>query len=82
MTNRVEIKGRNGRIIFSIEKIGGKYYCHGNRNLGYRIFKEINRKAPNAYGNFYGREKAGAAACEELISRWDEIQQLVASWGY
>lgn len=35
-----------------------------------RIFRKIHRKPPNQYGNFYGHEKAGYAACQEIIEKF------------
>ena len=35
-------------------------------------FKQINRRPPNIYGNFYGREKAGFKACCEIIEKFKE----------
>ena len=52
---------------FTIEKLGGRYYVSGNRAATKKAFAEINRRPPNEYGNFHGREKAGFAACEQLI---------------
>lgn len=54
---------------FIIERYGeGKYHVGGNRRAAQHAFKMIGRKAPNDQGYFFGREKAGYAACEELIS--------------
>ena len=59
----------NNRLgTFSIDLIGGKYYVTGKRRAAALAFREIGRKPPNKYGNFYGREKAGFKACEELIN--------------
>lgn len=61
---------------FRIEQLGNKFYVHGNIKAAQHEFKKIHRMPPNAYGNFYGREKAGNTACEELIKslRKDDIK--------
>lgn len=40
-------------------------------------FKSINRKPPNIYGNFYGREKAGYSACLEILEKFKNDFELV-----
>ncbi|WP_287551848.1 hypothetical protein [Dialister sp.] len=45
----------------------GKFTVKGNRAAAVAAFQQIRRMPPNECGNFYGREKAGAAACRELI---------------
>lgn len=55
---------------FTIDYINGKYSVWGNREVANRAFRSIHRQPPNEYGNFYGREKAGALACRELIAKY------------
>lgn len=33
-------------------------------------FKQIHKKPPNRYGNFFKREKAGAEACKMIIAKY------------
>lgn len=69
------IKDRQGRIVWGIDSFAdGTYRVFGNKHFARQRFKKIGRKPPNEYGGFYGREKAGAAACQKLIEMWDELQ--------
>lgn len=58
---------------FQIEEMNGNYYVLGNIKEATKAFKSINRRPPNKYGNFYGREKAGFEACRELIKMSEDI---------
>lgn len=54
---------------FAIEELSnGTFIVRGNIKAAEIEFRKINRRPPNEYGNFYGREKAGFAACRELIA--------------
>lgn len=69
------IKDGWGRIVWGIDSFAdGTYRVFGNKHFAQQRFKKIGRKPPNEYGNFYGREKAGAVACQSLIEMWDELQ--------
>lgn len=57
---------------FQIEELDNKFYVHGNMKEATKAFKSINRRPPNKYGNFYGREKAGFEACRELIKMLED----------
>ena len=65
MEKRVEIENIFGK--FTIMELNGSFYVYGNIKAAEHEFKKINRRPPNKYGNFSGREKAGAAACKEII---------------
>lgn len=53
---------------FTIDEFSdGSFSVWGDVSAAKYEFKKIGRKPPNKYGNFYGREKAGFAACAELI---------------
>lgn len=47
---------------------------HGCKAAAAYDFKRIHRRPPNDYGNFYGREKAGLAACLELTANLTPIK--------
>lgn len=46
----------------------GIFTVKGNQAAVIAAFRQIHRMPPNECGNFYGREKAGEAACRELIA--------------
>lgn len=53
---------------FSIEKFeNGHFAVFGNIKAAAYAFNSINRRPPNKFGTFYGRENAGKCACEELL---------------
>lgn len=52
---------------FMIADLGNRFIVSGDIRAAQHEFKKIHRQPPNKYGNFPGREKAGFAACRELI---------------
>ena len=58
---------KNSFGTFTIEEYDGRYSAYGSIKASAHAFKEIGRRPPDKYGNFYGREKAGFAACKQLI---------------
>ena len=53
----------------------GIYFLKGARIDN--VFKSIGHKAPNCYGNFAGRDKAGAIACEKIIKKYGLIEKEI-----
>lgn len=68
---RYEFTTERGRFAIN-EFSNGTFTVTGNIKAAVAEFKRINRKPPNIYGGFYGREKAGFAACRELIASIDK----------
>lgn len=66
MEKRFEIENDLGK--FTIMELNGRFFVYGNVKAAEREFKRINRRQPNKYGNFFGREKAGTIACKEIIA--------------
>lgn len=60
-----EFRNNFGR--FFISECDGRYSISGNIKAAASEFNRIGKKPPNKYGSFYGREKAGFAACKQLI---------------
>ena len=60
-----EFKNNFGK--FFICECNGDYSVSGSIKAASAEFKKIGKMPPNKYGNFYGREKAGFAACKHLI---------------
>lgn len=80
MIDNKKITNKNGS--FYISEFGGRFFVHGKIKAARLAFSEIGRKPPNEYGNFYKREKAGAAACIELLikhGKADYINGIKAS---
>lgn len=67
MDERTTIENEFGH--FTIENLNGNYSVYGNGKAIDKAFKEIGRRPPNEYGNFFGRKKAGFAACRELVEK-------------
>lgn len=74
MIDNQKITNKSGD--FYIAEFGGSFYVRGNINAARLAFSEIGRKPPNAYGNFYKREKAGAAACIELLIKHGKVDYI------
>lgn len=80
---RIIIQGTTGKFTtyvfenqfgtkFFIDDIKGHFSVSGNRAFAKDEFKQIHRQPPDEYGTFYGRDKAGQAACRELISKYSK----------
>lgn len=71
-TFKAPVVGHSGGNHFTItHRVHEGYFVTGDISLCNRAFRSIHRQPPNKHGNFYGRIKAGYAACSELINKHD-----------
>lgn len=67
MINDYKIENEIGSFTIRGAYEDGSFSVYGNVKACEFEFKKINRRPPNEYGNFYGRKKAGIAACKEIL---------------
>ena len=71
-------KNKNqSRVIIEIDEKNQESFVKGCKDIAIQYFKQIKRKAPNDYGNFYGREKAGYQACLEILEKFKNDFELI-----
>ena len=71
-------KNKNqSRVIIEIDEKNQESFVKGCKDIAIQYFKQIKRKAPNDYGNFYGREKAGYNACLEILEKFKNDFELI-----
>ena len=71
-------KNKNqSRVIIGIDEKNQEAFVKGCKDIAIQYFKQIKRKAPNDYGNFYGREKAGYLACLEILEKFKNDFELI-----
>ena len=71
-------KNKNqSRVIIEIDEKNQEAFVKGCKDIAIQYFKQIKRKAPNDYGNFYGREKAGYHACLEILEKFKNDFELI-----
>ena len=71
-------KNKNqSRVIIEIDEKNQEAFVKGCKDIAIQYFKQIKRKAPNDYGNFYGREKAGYNACLEILEKFKNDFELI-----
>lgn len=56
---------------FFLTKCGGQYLVSGSIKAASDAFRKIGKRPPNKYGTFFGRERAGAEACQMLIEQME-----------
>lgn len=54
---------------FTITENDGEFRVFGSIKAARAAFRAIHRVPPDKFGLFWGREKAAAAACRELIEQ-------------
>lgn len=81
-TFKAPVVGHSGGNHFTItHRVHEGYSVAGDISLCNRAFRSIHRQPPNKHGNFYGRIKAGYAACRELIEKhsFTEVERSLVS---